>query len=621
MAIALSKQFASHRGILLLVCTCLFIYWLSHFVPAINTLEWQMQDRFIKQRALQRNASKDILIIDIDDRSLKALGPVLGKWPWPRSAHAEVLEYIQAQSPKAFVFDILFTEPDIYRPDSDAYFAEVLNMHANNFLAIATQETAQRGQAPLLINYDASVGLVSHPNSQPAGRALLLLPKLSKTETTNYQLGSIDLIADYDGITRRYYVEQNIQGWGLPSLPARVAQYLQSPMPKQEHITLDWLKGGITPHQKLSYAEVLSQARGEQQTVPAGFFKDKIIILGTTSLGLHDLRATPIDDFFPGVFILSTAIDNLLSGDSLAITPSHYVAIPSVLLVLSLGLCFAMGWAQVAIGLSLVLLLGSVILSWLSALNGTLIFVLPSIIALSFLLLGSMLLMYQQHSAKLKKTIQLFSRFMDPAIVHQLIEKQRPEELLSTKSVEVTMLFSDIRNFTSISEQRTAGEMVSLLNHYFDRQVQTLFKNKATLDKFIGDAVMAFWGAPLEHREHPILAINAALEMVDNLDEFIEEYGYQDFDIGIGIHTGNAVVGLVGSHERYDYTAIGDTVNVASRIEGLTKGRSRILVSEATKKIAEDHFDFIPQGEFQVKGRSQSVKLYEPTRKMEVHYE
>lgn len=633
MTVPKSALFASHRGLLSLIVFCLILYWLSKHVPLIQDVDWALQDQFIQLKAKQREASTEILVIDIDDSSLVGLGGVLGKWPWPRSVHAEILEYLQAQSPKAVVFDILFTEPDIYRPDSDAYFSEVLSKNSNNFLAIATQPTFYRDQAPLLISYDKSIGLKQTSRAQNNARALILLPTLTQSASESslmqsqlesahpYQLGSINLTPDADGVTRRYYVNQSIEGWQLLSLPASVAKYMGVSLPSSESIILDWYGNNTTPHQKLSYAEVLAQVREGKNIVPPDFFKDKIIIIGTTALGLHDLRKTPLSDFYPGVFILSTALNNLLAEESISLVSTVLIDVVTITLLIVLGFGFMAELNLLTVLCSVLMLTLAALVSWLSALNGKLVLIVPSSISILTLLLGSLFLIHQQHQAKLKKTIQLFSRFMDPAIVHQLIEKQHPEDLLSTKNVQVTMLFSDIRNFTSISEQRTAGEMVSLLNHYFDRQVQTLFKHKATLDKFIGDAVMAFWGAPLEHAQHPIYAINAALEMIDNLDEFIEEYGYKDFDIGIGIHTGQAVVGLVGSHERYDYTAIGDTVNLASRIEGLTKGRSRILVSEATKRIAEEHFDFVPQGEFKVKGRSQPVKLYEPTRKMEVKYD
>ena len=176
------------------------------------------------------------------------------------------------------------------------------------------------------------------------------------------------------------------------------------------------------------------------------------------------------------------------------------------------------------------------------------------------------------------------------------------------------MLFSDIRGFTTLSESRTPEQVVTLLNRYFDLQVAAIFEQGGTLDKFIGDAIMAFWNAPLSAPDHAVRAVRAALAMSRSLEVFRQELGEfgQHFDIGIGIHTGPAVVGFLGSSQRLDYTAIGDTVNLGSRIEGETKGVARILVSEATRNACGNVFTFIDHGEVTVKGRSQPVRLFEP---------
>jgi adenylate cyclase len=181
----------------------------------------------------------------------------------------------------------------------------------------------------------------------------------------------------------------------------------------------------------------------------------------------------------------------------------------------------------------------------------------------------------------------------------------------------LTVLFSDVRNFTTYSEQHSAAQVVDLLNRYFSMQVEVIFRHGGTLDKFIGDAIMAFWGAPAADPAHAANAIAAALEMAQKLEEFKRELGAEGaaFDVGIGIHSGPAVVGFIGSERRQDYTAIGDTVNLSSRIEGLTKGVAHILVSAETRSLCEDMFDFIDHGFYKVKGRTQEVHLFEPRRK------
>ncbi|MGH8733287.1 MAG: adenylate/guanylate cyclase domain-containing protein, partial [Burkholderiales bacterium] len=207
-----------------------------------------------------------------------------------------------------------------------------------------------------------------------------------------------------------------------------------------------------------------------------------------------------------------------------------------------------------------------------------------------------------------------FSRFTNPHVARQLVERGGIE----TGRREVTLLFSDIRGFTTLSETRTPEEVIALLNRYFSLQVDVVFRHGGSLDKFIGDCIMAMWGAPLDDPDHARHAVACALDMADTLAAFKRELGAgnTDFDVGIGLHSGPAVVGLMGSEKRQEYTAIGDTVNLASRIEGLTKdAKRRICVSRDTADRCGDAFDFVSCGTFPVKGRAQPVELLEPRRK------
>jgi adenylate cyclase len=196
-------------------------------------------------------------------------------------------------------------------------------------------------------------------------------------------------------------------------------------------------------------------------------------------------------------------------------------------------------------------------------------------------------------------------------------------ESMSGKSSEITVLFSDIRGFTTLSENSTPEQVVELLNAYFSQQSAAVFAHEGTLDKYIGDAIMAFWGAPASQPDHALKAVAGALAMSEQLELFRQQHGdlAKDIEIGIGVHSGQAVVGFIGSENRQDYTAIGDTVNLSSRIEGLTKGIARVLVSQETRDLcikqsgeAPCPFEFIDCGSHAVKGRAQPVQLYEPIK-------
>ena len=603
-----SRLFRRALGALCLAA--LLLLPLLHLWPALDGLNNAHLDWLIRQRAAERTPDPRLLLIDIDDLSLQAMAGEAGKWPWPRSLHGELLEYLLAQQPRAVAFDVMFSEPDQFNPDADSYFAEVLHNADNVYLAALVQEPAPGSQPPLLRSYPSETWQPPARKGADNERGILLLP--NAVPSASWRLGNINFRADADGIGRHYQLYRQFGEWRLPSLPARIAHDLGATLPEQNQLLLDWPSTSRLPYPRLPYAAVLGAARGQGEALPAELFKDKIIVIGTTAAGLHDLRPTPLDTLYPAPFILMTAIDNLLNGSQLRQASPWAELLAPFLLLLSLSALLLRERLPAAFTLCLLGSLGLLAGSYALALQGLLVGVVAGLISLWLLLAAALTLFYLRRRQQLQDTIRLFSRFMDPVVVTQLVARDDPEALLASKECQLTVLFSDIRNFTTLSEKHSAAEIVRLLEGYFSSQVEVLFKHQATLDKFIGDAIMAFWGAPLDNPNQADQAILAAMEMLDNLDAFRRDYDCPDFDIGIGLHTGPAVVGLVGARQRYDYTAIGDTVNLASRIEGLTKGRAHLLVSDATRQACSLPLDFIAQGEHQVKGRAEAVSLFEP---------
>jgi adenylate cyclase len=345
------------------------------------------------------------------------------------------------------------------------------------------------------------------------------------------------------------------------------------------------------------------------------------VIIGSAASMLQDLRVTPLSSLYPGVEILATAIDNLKNGRWMRRAPVFVPMSLAALLVLPLfGLFRARRHVmESGAGLALVsaLLLGA---SYFSLGAGLLLPVLvPLLFAWLYYLFGA-LLAYLHEMKTRQEAVRLFSRFLNPNVVKRIVEQGETIESLSGKTCKVSILFSDIRGFTTLSETRPPQEIVSLLNRYFSRQVEVIFRHGGTLDKFIGDCIMAFWGAPIEDESHARHAVAAALEMEQVLRDFKAELGEagRSFDVGIGINSGTAVVGFIGAEQKLDYTAIGDAVNLASRIEGLTKeAGARILVSRETMEACQGSPGFASRGSFKVKGRAQEVELFEPERSLE----
>jgi adenylate cyclase len=426
----------------------------------------------------------------------------------------------------------------------------------------------------------------------------------------------IDFKADGDGVGRRYYLSQDAYGWRIPSLPARVARDLGMSVPEGDTVMLSWPGGGAgRPH--VPFADLWEDFNLQKRKRDPQEFKDKIVVIGATASGLHDIRTTPVKSLYDGVDIVAGTIDNLKNRNYLRTISPWWPAALTLVLLLSLFAGIRSRLQTIKVGGVLVVVSALLLFVQYVAMAEYLVIPMlrPLLFAWVFYFVGA-LQEYLRERRERQFAIREFSRFVNPHVVKELIAHGGLSR--EGESRQVTLLFSDIRGFTSLSESRTPQQIVNLLNNYFGRQVAVIFRNSGALDKFIGDCIMAIWGAPLDDDRHAEHAIQCALEMAETLDAFRKELNdpNADFDVGIGIHSGPAVVGLIGSAQRREYTAIGDTVNVASRIEGLTKGVARVLVSEDTMRLCPDAFDFIPRGLYKMKGRSQEVQLYEPRKRM-----
>ena len=583
------------------------ITWLHSF----QGLENKLADFFVRQQAQNLTPDPEIVIIDIDDSSLARMQNVAGNWPWPRSVHGELINGLAAQGPAAIIFDIVFSEKDQYRPESDRLLNDALgNIESRVYFPIVRRDQALDSQGAPLEKIAPLLKFIPTDKADPAAR-IAILPPLA-IDTRYWHTGTINYVEDDDGIGRRYQLFTPAYGWLIPSLPARVATDLGYKVPQQDDMLLAW-RGKAGSFQHISYVDLYEDFNRETPLRPRNELTGKIIIIGTAASGLHDFRVTPIDSLYPGVEILATALDNLKNQRMQQAAPSWFKPVLTLLLLALLGVGFLRGINVMKMGIALavftVLALSG---SYDAAGHLYLMPVLLPLLAAWGYYFACALQAYLRERKSREQAVQLFSRFVNPHVVQELIAHGGLSR--AGESRQITILFSDIRGFTSISEKRPPQEVVALLNRYFSLQVEVVFKHGGSLDKFIGDCIMAFWGAPLDDPKHAQNAVAAALEMGEVLQRFKAELGEDeaDFDVGIGIHSGPAVVGLIGSEQRREYTAIGDTVNLGSRIEGLTKGLARILVSKETRELCGDAFEFQSVGLYKVKGREQDVELFVP---------
>ncbi|TFV89318.1 adenylate/guanylate cyclase domain-containing protein [Oxalobacteraceae bacterium OM1] len=587
----------------------------------LATTEYRLIDVYMRRHAGEIAADPGIVVVDIDDASMAAMQDIAGLWAWPREIHADLLEALAEFKPRAVVFDIAFSERDLKRPKSDARLSEAIGALPNVYLpATRLLPVLDTGGRPV-----ADIGAAFGPVKAglPVAKAALELPFAVQPDT--WRLGLINSLEDADGILRRYRLQLDVHGWRLPSLPARVARDLGAAIPAGSEFVMRWPAVGS---KRLPYAELyrtlterrpdMSDAELDQARALLG---DKILVIGSSAASTFDHHTTPLGTGYPGVDVLALAIDNLKNGHSVRIVPPVASLALGALLILALALLFVRRTNPLTAGaLLMVLSFAALAAADFGFTHNVLLeTATPLVFAWSFFLCGAVGGYLQERRTR-EQAVSLFRRFLNPGVVRQIVDQGETVESLSGRTREVTVLFSDIRGFTTLSESRPPQEVVALLNRYFERQVEVVFKHGGTLDKFIGDCIMAFWGAPVDDQQHAAHAVAAALEMQDVLVEFKRELDAEgsnvsDFDVGIGVHSGPAVVGFIGAQRKLDYTAIGDTVNLASRVEGLTKGVARVLVTaETVQACGESAFRFQHHGAFAVKGRSAEVQLYEPMR-------
>jgi adenylate cyclase len=580
-------------------------------------LEGRLSDALVRIRAAGLAPDPNIVIVDIDDPSLARMQDTAGKWPWPRWVHGDLVRGIESQQPRAIVFDILFGEKDSLDPMNDRAFNLALAGRTNVYLPMQRLDPAGDKNGLPASFWGPLLGLPPGPTVPPDARIQLLPPNAVDQEHWR-RSGVINFNEDADGVGRRYWISMPAYSWRLPSLPARLGRDLGFPLPETDDMVLQW-RGAADSFRHVSYADLYDDFQRKNRTRPQDELKDKIVVIGAAATALGDLKVTPISNTYPGTEILATAIDNLKNQRWMRVAPDYARIVLATALLALVWSAFALRRHPLVIGTALAALSAGVLAASYGALSAGWILPVAVPLAVAWLLyfFGATLAYLRERQSR-EQAVRLFSRFLNPGVVKQIVDQGETVESLSGKTRQISILFSDIRGFTTLSETRPPQEIVQILNRYFSRQVAVVFRHGGTLDKFIGDCIMAFWGAPVDDARHAEHAVAAALEMERVLKEFKLELGQAapDFDVGIGIHSGSAVVGFIGAEQKLDYTAIGDAVNLASRIEGLTKeAHSRILVSRDTAEACNNAFEFRSRGSYKVKGRAQEVELFEPLSK------
>ena len=367
--------------------------------------------------------------------------------------------------------------------------------------------------------------------------------------------------------------------------------------------------GGYESFPYYSFHKVL---KGE---IPAEKFKGKIVILGGTASGLFDFKPIPYSPTFPGVEIHANTMSNILMNNYLRPWPVYFTFLLILIFALIPGLVLNRFSPLIAGIAKLVSLAGYFVVVYILFVSKFVSaeFIAPaSSFALSYVgVLFYRFMTEEKEKRKMKKT---FGSLVNPKVLDKMLNDPSYQKA-GPRSELLTILFSDIRGFTTITEGMPADELIPHLNEYLGKMVEVVFRHEGTLDKFIGDAVMAIFGAPVPQNDHPKRAVLCAIDMMDELNilqKKWKEEGKPIFDIGIGVNTGEMKVGFMGTTQKMEYTVIGDNVNLGSRLEGLNKDyKTHIIISESTYQYVKDIVEVKPLGAVKVKGKTKTVDIYE----------
>jgi len=636
----------------------------------LRTAETKLYDVHFALRGA-RSPEAPIVVVAVDEKSLEAQG----RWPWPRAVQARLVRALADGGAKVIALDILLSEPEVSgelraanqlserlrgvelpgaaaqvirrelaeierQADGDGQLGAVLSGSARVVLPIVFEDVSQ---LPATVPEPSGTPLKSalvafrhYPERlvYPPPSARQVTPPIPRLAAAAQALGHVTMIADPDGTTRWEALVVEHRGYYYPSLGVQAVRLalgvdatalkldfgrvleigpIVAPVDPRNRMLLDYA-GPPGTFRHLSATDVLAGA------IPKDAFRDRVVFVGTTAAGTFDLRVTPVSPVLSGVEKHANVAENLLAGRflrrpdwvelveaaAIVIWPLFFAwLLPRLRPLPSFGAVVGC-WGAMFLGLHLAFRGGL----WLPLVYPTLV------MGLTFVGITVYRLWTEERQRLWIK--RAFQRFVSPEVVERLVAD--PASLkFGGETRTLTILFSDIRDFTTYSERHPPEEVVHMLREYLTRMVDQVLTQQGTLDKFIGDAIMALFGAPVPQQDHADRACRAALAMMDELDRLQAKWegeGREPFRIGVGINTGEVVVGNLGSEQLFDYTVVGDAVNIGARLESLNKEYKTtrpIIISDMTYAALQNKaaFEVHRLGEVLVKGKTRPVVVYE----------
>ena len=651
----MSKRIPILLGLILVF----FAFWLissdnqsvRFFIERMDAIDY---DLILRSKNASPSELAPISIIDIDDNSLG----IEGHWPWPRKKVGDLIDKLNRYGAKAIVFDIFFSEkqPNIVESvlsqlnqtlpaacisdlnakkpffEEDQFLAARISegkvILANTFWQ---RDYKQNTLIPPL--FTLSPSLKKEYNLFDAKGYISNIPVIQQNAKGE---GFINVVPDTDGVARHAGLLLEYKEGVYPALSVETVhklfglnvkinapfygkgQRIESIQLGREIIPTDDRGQALIPFVGKSHSfHYYSATDVLHGKLPANFFQGQILIIGTSALGLGDFHAAPMDNSFPGVEIQATLLNGILMNNFSRIPAWTYGFTVSLLLFFGLLSAFYFPnlgpkvLGGVLVGFPVALLFTKYII-WFS--SGIILSMFMPIVLVIFIALMNIMYGYIFETRKRQELRRIFGQYVPSSHIDEMLKSEN-SIVLRGENKDMTILFADIRNFTTISEGLSASQVVEMLNTFFTPMTEIIFKYNGIIDKYIGDTVMAFWGAPIPDARHERHALEAALDMQAKLKlmqpEFIEK-GVGEIIVGIGINSGIMSVGDMGSKFRRNYTVLGDNVNLASRVEGLTKIYGLgIIVTEMTYQKNESRFVFRKLDRVRVKGKTVAVTLYE----------
>ena len=653
------KRLSGIRGLIIAILVTLTTVALYIVYPRFIE---ELEDRTLDLRFWIRGTKdpgQDTVIVAIDEKSLSEVG----RWPWSRLVQARLVERIKEEGARLIGLDLFYSESE--SAESDARLAQALEKARPLVMGLPllvseeeishsqfetdTEESEQEGRYPDFLDRSVFMRIkqVSVEKTFGIKEAYDSLPPVEPIGSATEFLGHVYSLPEPDGTLRRDILVLRYQYEYFPSFPLQLARLALGL--RLEEMVLRIGEGVhlgerfIPPDE---YGRLLINYYGKEQTfthysatdvlsgrIPPDALRDKVVLVGTSAIGTYDQKVVPFSNNYPGVEKNATVLANILQESYVHHTWIHKVIDVLTILIIGLGLGVALTrlkgvWGTALAGGLLVALL--LWLQWMFVWQGWWLNAVMPMSTLLFVYTAMTLERYLIEERKAREIRAMFTNYVNPKIVEELVSD--PEKArLGGQRKELTILFSDVRGFTTFSEQHQPEQVVESLNEYLKAMTEVVFQWDGTLDKFVGDCIMVFWGAPVDQANHAELGVRCAIQMaaeLKRLQERCRAEGKPFLDAGIGINTGEVLVGNMGAEgKKMDYTVIGDSVNLAARVEGLTrKYDARILITEYTyRKIqhlvesreGETSQNRLGQVEFQekppvqVKGKAKPVTVYD----------